>query len=328
MEHRAPSYRLIVNGTNITPTVNGRLIDLTLDETPGDEADTLSITLSDHDGLLEIPPKGAEINLAIGWQGQHLVEKGTFIVDESQFAGPPDQISITARSADMRGQLPAKQTRSWHQETIGDIVNTIAATNNLVPVVGERLSSVMVEHLDQTDESDLNVLTRLGEKHDAIAAVKAGRLLFLPRGQAQTASGNALPVLSISPQSGDQYTYREMDRDEYTGVIAFYDDLDAGQQKQVQAGTSERVKRLRGTYPNQQEANAAAWSELNRLNRGEAGFSIALARGMPEVGPEYRMTVQGLKPQINGRQWVITRASHSLSDSGLVTSLDAETLQA
>lgn len=327
MEHLAPSYRLIVNGTNITPKVNGRLIDLTLDETPGDEADTLSILLSDHDGRLEIPPKGAEIELAIGWKGRPLIEKGTFIVDESEFSGPPDQISITARSADMRGQLPAKQTRSWHQTTIGEIVNTIAGTNDLKPVVSDRLSSLSVEHLDQTDESDLNFLTRLGEKHDAIAAVKFGRLLFLPRGQGQTLSGQALPTLTITPQSGDQYKYKEKDRDEYTGVIAFYDDIDAGQQKQVQAGTSDRVKRMRGTYPNQEEANAAAWAELKRLNRGEAEFSITLARGVPEVGPEYRLSVEGLKAQINGREWVVTRASHSLSDAGLVTSLEAETLQ-
>jgi uncharacterized protein len=327
MEHKAPSYRLVVNGTNITPRVNGRLIDLTLDETPGDEADTLSLTLSDHDGLLEIPPKGAEIQLAFGWQGRALIDKGLFIVDQSDFSGPPDTISITARSADMRGELPTKQTRSWHQTTVGSIVNAIAGTNELTPVVGDRLASIAVEHLDQTDESDLNFLTRLGEKHDAIAAVKAGRLLFMPRGQAETATGNALPTLNITPRGGDQYRYSEKDRDEYTGVIAFYDDIDAGQQKQVQAGTSDRVKRLRGTYPNQEEANAAAWAELNRLKRGEAEFSITLAVGVPEVGPEYRMTVEGLKPQINGREWVVTRASHSVSDIGLVTSLEAETLQ-
>lgn len=326
MEHKAPSYRLVVNGTNITPRVNGRLIDLTLDETPGDEADTLSLTLSDHDGLLEIPPKGAEIQLAFGWQGRALIDKGLFIVDQSDFSGPPDTITITARSADMRGELPTKRTKSWHQTTLGEIVSTIADTNSLTAVVGDQLASVAVEHLDQTDESDLNLLTRLGEKHDAIATVKAGRLLFMPRGQAETVTGNALPTLNITPRAGDQYRYSEKDRDEYTGVIAFYDDIDAGQQKQVQAGTSDRVKRLRGTYPNQEEANAAAWAELNRLKRGEAEFSITLAVGVPEVGPEYRMTVEGLKPQINGREWVVTRASHSVSDSGLVTAISAETL--
>ncbi|MEQ5834210.1 contractile injection system protein, VgrG/Pvc8 family [Marinobacter sp. NFXS9] len=325
MDHLSPAYRLIVNGTNITPTVNGRLIDLTLDETPGDEADTLSITLSDHDSALEIPPKGAEIELAIGWRGQALVEKGTFIVDEARFSGPPDQISITARSADMRKQLPARQTRSWHQTSIGDIVGTIAANNDLKAVVQDQLASTVVEHLDQTDESDLNLLTRLGQKHDAIAAVKHGRLLFTPRGQAETVRGTALPVITVTPGDGDSYDYRETDREDYTGVAAFYDDLEQGQQVQVTAGTDDRLKRLRGTYPNKDEAEAAAWAELKRIQRGEAEFGITLARGRPEVGPEYRLKVGGLKPQINSRDWVVTRTSHSLSDSGMVSALNAET---
>lgn len=326
MQHRAPYYRLVVNGTNITPTVNGRLIDMTLEETPGDEADTLMITISDHDSRVEIPPKGAEIEMAMGWKGQPLIEKGLFIVDEAHFTGPPDQISITARSADMRNNLPARQTRSWHQVTLGDIVSEIAASNSLEPVVAERLGSVAIEHLDQTDESDLNLLSRLAERHDAVSAVKAGRLLFTPRGEAQTASGNSLPEIAVTPAAGDQYNYREVDREKYTGVIAFWDNLEKGRQVQAMAGTDERVKRLRSTYPSEQEAVAAATAELHRLARGEAEFSITLAVGRPDVGPEWRMSVNGLKPQIDGRQWVITRASHSLSDSGLITSLNAETL--
>jgi len=326
MQHRAPSYRLVVNGTDITPTVNGRLIDMTLDETPGDEADTLMIAISDHDHLVEIPPKGAEIEMAMGWKGQPLIEKGVFIVDEANFTGPPDQISITARSADMRNNLPTRKTRSWHQVTLVDVVSEIAASSSLKPVVSQRLSAINIEHLDQTDESDLNLLSRLAERHDAISAVKAGRLLFGPRGEARTARGNGLPRVSVTPQSGDRYSYREIDREKYTGVVAFWDNLEEGRQVQAMAGTDERVKRLRGTYPSEDEAMAAANAELQRLGRGEAEFSITLAVGRPDLGPEWRMSVNGLKRQIDGRQWVVTRASHSLSDSGLLTSINAETL--
>ncbi|OEY67448.1 contractile injection system protein, VgrG/Pvc8 family [Marinobacter sp. X15-166B] len=326
MKHRAPSYRLLVNGTNITPRVNGRLIDLTLDETPGDEADTLSLTISDHDRAVEIPPKGAEIELAIGWRDGALVEKGLFIVDEAAFNGPPDQVSITARSANMRNELPARKTKSWHQTTLGEIVSTIAGNNQLQSVVAEPLAAIAVEHIDQTDESDLNLLSRLAEKHDAIAAVKAGRLLFTPRGKALTASGGQLPEITLTPADGDQYSYRETDRDGYTGVGAYYNDLDAGREVQVLAGTDERIKRMRATYANREEAESAAWAELRRLNRGDAEFSMNLAVGRPEIGPEWRLKVSGLKPQIEGRQWVITRATHSLNDSGLTTTLNAETM--
>lgn len=324
MQHRAPDYRLVVDGQNITPKLNGRLIDLTLDETPGDEADTLSITLSDHDNALAIPPKGAELDLAIGWKGRPLIEKGLFIVDETSYSWAPNTLNITARSADMRNGLPTRRTRSWDQVTLGDIVTTIAAQNSLEPVVSNQLAGETIAHLDQTDESDLNLLTRLGERHGAIATVKAGRLLFTPRGTATTANGNALPEITISPQSGDSGTYRETDRDGYTGVVAFWNNVDEGKQEQVLVGTEERVKRLRGTYDNQNVANAAAKAELARSNRGEAELSLNLATGRPDVGPEWRLRMEGSKPQITGREWVVTRASHSLSDGGLVTAINAE----
>ncbi|MBB5320457.1 contractile injection system protein, VgrG/Pvc8 family [Marinobacter oulmenensis] len=325
MNHKAPDYRLVVNGQDITPKVNGRLIDLTVSTKRGDEADTLSITLSDHDGALEIPPKGAEIQVAFGWRGQPLEEKGLFTVDDASFSGPPDVISISARAADMRGDLPTRKTRSWHQTNVGDLVATIADNHSLEPVIGSALAGRTIEHLDQTDESDLNLVTRLAEQHDAIATVKSGRLLFLPKGQAETVSGQAMPLITITPGDGDGYNYSEKDRDNYTGVVAYYNDLDAGEQKPVQAGTDERTKRLRGTYANQQEANAAAVAELNRIKRGEAEFSITLATGRPDIGPEFRMRVQGLKRQINEREWVVVSVAHSVSDSGLVSSLEAET---
>lgn len=188
------------------------------------------------------------------------------------------------------------------------------------------MANISVEYVDQTDESDLNFLTRLDERHDSIAAIKSGKRLFTPRGQAETANGNTIPVLNITPGSGDRYRFIEKERDEYTGVVAFYDDLEAGKQKQVLAGSGGRVKRLRGTYANHTEADAAAWAEIKRLSRGEAEFSITLAVGRPEVGPECQVSIGSLKPEINYRLWVVTRASHSLSENGLKTSISAENL--
>lgn len=97
--HPAPTYRLKIGDRDITPAVDARLISLTLTECRGEEADQLDISLTDHDGALEIPGKGRELQLAIGWGGTDLVDKGTFIVDEAEHSGTPDQVTIRARSA-------------------------------------------------------------------------------------------------------------------------------------------------------------------------------------------------------------------------------------
>ncbi|CAM3059731.1 hypothetical protein PSAE105876_18835 [Pseudomonas aeruginosa] len=47
------------------------------------EADQLSVTLSDHDGLLAIPPRGAMLHLWLGWSNSGLVDKGPYTIDET-----------------------------------------------------------------------------------------------------------------------------------------------------------------------------------------------------------------------------------------------------
>src|SRR5699024_6330028 len=125
---------------------------------------------------LALPPRGAELRLALGWRGQPLVERGTYIVDEVEHSGAPDALTIRARSADMRQGLPGKRTQSWDDLTLGDIIATIAGRHDLAAKTGQTLQGIYLEHIDQTEESDLHFLTRLAERFDAIATVKAGNL--------------------------------------------------------------------------------------------------------------------------------------------------------
>ncbi|MCM2973458.1 hypothetical protein [Larsenimonas suaedae] len=63
--HR-PSYHITLAGEDITPRINGRLIDLRITSQRGQEADQLDLTLTDHDGKLALPPTGARLSVAIG----------------------------------------------------------------------------------------------------------------------------------------------------------------------------------------------------------------------------------------------------------------------
>ncbi|MCC5811335.1 MAG: phage late control D family protein [Ectothiorhodospiraceae bacterium] len=321
--HRAPSYRLVVDGIDISPTINGRLVSLVITENRGIEADTLDLTLADHDGAVELPPTGAEITAAIGWDGE-LVEKGSYIVDEIEHSGSPDQVLIRARSADMRGGLPGQKSRSWHDTTVAEIVEEIAKEHGLEPKLGEHLGGIRVRHIDQTSESDLHLLTRLAERYDAIAAVKAGRLLFIPAAAASTASGEPLPPITLRRHDADQHRYVKADRDAYTGVRAYWNDTSGGRREKVVAGTEGNPKELRPTYATKEDALAAARAEFRRLQRGAAEFSLVLALGRAELAPETPITAQGWKPQIDGTTWIAVRVKHDLNDSGLISSFQAE----
>jgi phage protein D len=121
-----PAFRLTVDGNDIAQLISPRLMNLELTDNRGIEADQLSITLSDHDGLLAIPPKGATLRLWLGWSDTGLVDKGTYTVDETEHSGAPDVLSIRARSADLRTGLKTKRECSWSNTTLGEVLGAKA----------------------------------------------------------------------------------------------------------------------------------------------------------------------------------------------------------
>lgn len=321
---RAPAYRLTIAGQPISQALDERLMRLRLTDQRGFNADQLDITLTDHDGRLDLPRRGVTLTLALGWQGQTLVDRGTFIVDEVEHSGAPDTLNIRARSADMRKQLPGKRSQSWHDVTLNDIISTIATRHRLEPAIGNTLSGIYLEHIDQTDESDLHFLTRLAEQYDAIATIKARRLLFMPAGQGSTASGQAIPPVTLYRNQGDSHRYIETDRDAFSGVIAYWHDPDAAERKEVTIESTENPKRLRHTYATEGDATQAANSEWQRIQRGGAECSLTLAEGRPDLYPETPLTLQGFKGPIDAKAWVITEVTHEMNESAYTSALQLE----
>lgn len=320
-----PGYRIVTGRRDITPTLDGRLERLTLTDTRGGEADQLDLSLSDHDGRLALPRKGTALHLDLGWPAEGLVNRGRFIVDEITYGGTPDVITVRARSADLTSELAVKRTTSWHGETVGAIVTTIAERHGLTPAVGTALADIVIEHIDQTNESDISFLSRLGDRYDAIATVKAARLLFMRAGEGETASGTRIPAITLTRADGDRHRLTERERDHYTGVRAHWIDIRGATEQSVVVGTEERLKTLRTTYGRRDDALAAARAEYRRIRRGAATFGLTLATGRADLYPETPVILRGFKRGIDQREWLIKEARHSLGDSGYTTSIDCET---
>ena len=320
-----PAFRLTVDGLDIAQLISPRLMSLELTDNRGVEADQLSITLSDHDGLLSIPPKGAVLRLWLGWSDTGLVDKGTYTVDETEHSGAPDVLSIRARSADLRKGLKTKRERSWSNTTLGDVLGDIAIGNGLIATIAGALDGLPILQLDQANESDANLISRLGEEFDAVASVKAGCLLCLPAGGGKTASGTDLPHIVLTREDGDQHRYLQADRDSYDGVRAYYYDVNSAKKQEAIAGGGDYLKYLRHTYSDQQSALRAARAEFRRLRRGSATLSYTLAMGRPDLIPELTYTLQGVKAEIDEIIWYGGNVQHILSaDGGYTVSLELE----
>lgn len=317
--HPLADYRIEVNGIDITPTVSARLISLQIVDNAGLHADTVTITLTDHDGKLALPPRNALAHVYVGWKGQPLIDKGTYTIDEVEYSGPHDIVTISGKSASMSGTLPGQKSRSHRDTTIGQLVGQIAQEHDLTASVESRLSGIRISHLDQTAESDLNLLTRLASKHDAIATVKGQHLLFIPAASSATAGGTPLEPIKLNKPDMATYRYLATDRDTYTGVKASWNSRSGGRKKLVLVGDGEKAKELRQTFATEEDALAAATAELERIKRGGATLSITLAVAVPELMAETPVEISGLKADIDDQEWTCQIVTTRLDGQGGMT---------
>lgn len=321
---KKPDYRIIVNGQNITPKLQGRLISLTLTDERSETADQLDIALDDHDGGLAIPPRNATIEVWIGYTGE-LTHKGSFTLDEISHTGTPDTLVLRARSVDFKGSLKTKREQSWHDLSLADLLTTIASRNGLIPAIAAELGAKTVQHIDQTNESDISLIQRLGKHYGALATVKAGRLLFAPAGNGRTAGGSDIPRLLINRQQGDQHEYSINDRDsDYTGVQANWNDRKYAALKHIVAGEPGNLKMIRHTYRNAADATEAAAAEWRKLNRNQASFTLTLAQGNAQIYPQTPVGLVGYKAEITAIDWIAARVVHALDESGFTTRVELE----
>ncbi|WP_338560704.1 phage late control D family protein [Erwinia sp. E_sp_B04_7] len=357
-----PDFMLTVNAKDVTDNIRDRLISLTLTDNRGFDADQLDLELDDADGQLAMPVRGAVIKLFLGWKGQTLIGKGEFTVDEVEHHGAPDTMTIRARSVDFRGTLNSRREVSYHDTTLGAVVTQIAERNNLKAMLAAGFATLPVSHIDQTQETDTKFLTRLASLYGAVAAIKAGRLLFLRPGSGVTASGKPIPQLTITRQDGDRHTFSIADRGAYTGVTASWLHTRDPKPKKVKvkrkprekhlralehpaakkkkaatktpearegdylAGTEDNVFTLTTVYATKAAAMRAAKAKWDKLQRGVAEFSLTLAMGRADLFPETPVRVSGFKAVIDAQPWLISKVTHSLSGSGYTTALDFEVL--
>ncbi|AMV03972.1 phage late control D family protein [Xanthomonas citri] len=315
-----PVWRVLLDGQDLTARIAPRLIDLTLTEDRCGEADQLDLRIHDHDGAMGLPRRGVTLAVAIGWKETGLVEKGTFEVDEVEYSGSPDIITIRARSANLTQSLRNRRERSWHATTLGAVVRAIAGEHGLSARVADGLAGVALPHLDQANESDANLLTRLGKRFDAVATVKNGALIFSPIGEGRTATGKPLPMVTLTRRDGDQHRYCVADRDGYSGVRAYWNDTKGARRKSVLVGTDDNAKALRETYDSEKSAREHAEAEFKRLQRGLAKFDYTLALGRADLFPETSVRVQGFKAEIDAQRWLIAKLTHTVAGTGGFTS--------
>lgn len=326
--------RLLLNGqdlaqVDLSAKILPRLASLELTEELGEAADTLSFTLINHDGQLAPVAEGAVLTLEMGWlQGEGvtpgLISKGRFKVDSVEESGPPDVVAVKARSADLAGAYRKRKDKGHRATTVGAIVAQVARDNGLKSSVDPALAAIAVPAAEQAAKSDMAFVRDLGRRHDAIATVKDGTLIFMPIGAATTPTGKPLPSGILTKQSGWGWRFTAAAREENDGAEAQWQDKAQARRKTAKVGGTTNPKRIKRTFASEDEAKAAAKAEAARAKRGKYEFSYDLARGDPALGPNQRITLKGWNSRIDAIGWLVKKATHRFEPggAGLLTSVD------
>lgn len=326
-----PAFRLLVEGQDITAVVQESLISLTLTDKAGGESDQLIVRLADTGFAL--PERGRVMSLALGF-GDDLVSKGRFVVDDIAVSGPVGELQITGSAAPMdaqlhKGKLQTQKSRSWDDISLGDLVGFIAEEHGLVGKVSPALAGRVVKHVDQVDESDMNLLTRLASQHGAVSKPVAGYWLFAElgssEGQAESVSGQGLPDVAIVPEQVTTWSARFNSRNSVQKVVASWRDDATGESHEVEMGAGEPAFRIAFVYPTKEEAEAAAKAKAKSVKSGSNTLELTLP-AVPElmnIGAESRLVLQGFRDGLN-RRWRAESVVYGLSSSGLSVRVSAE----
>lgn len=322
-----PVYRITANEQDITNALSENLISLNLTDQSGTQSDSLTLQLHDKAPGYSLPKTGAKLEVWLGYDND-VQNMGVFIVNELELSGPPSTMTIKAQAAPMSpasgefGQIQTQKNRSWENITIGDLVRTIAEEHKMTPVVGENLNAIKLEHIDQTSESDINLLTRIAKDHNALVKPVSGRLLFMEKGQGKTATGKEIPPIPIIPEDVTSWKVRIAERSKYQSVTTKWQDIESGEEKTFTAGTGKPELKTNYSYADQKAAEAAAKSRYETMQRGASLLSVTLP-GSPDLKAEVLLTLVGFRSAVDG-DWVATRVTHKLDKGGYVCSVEGE----
>ncbi|MFS4437837.1 contractile injection system protein, VgrG/Pvc8 family [Paracoccaceae bacterium GXU_MW_L88] len=317
-----PYFSIIAAGEDITTIIEERYLSLTLTDEAGLKADSLDVRLDNAQGEIAVPSEKADIEVSLGYREFGALPMGVYSDLEATLSGPPDQMSIRCASANISGSLKSQKTRNWDGKSIRDIVATIASEHGLKSVVSEAHAGFVYEHLAQSGESDINLLTRIGKEHDALVSVKGGTLLFVKKGEGLSATGEPLPVVLITRQQVGSYRMVKATRGEFASVEAFWQDAEGATRSKVIVGSGEPVFQIRHNHPTKVEAEKAAQAKFDEMARGSDTLSLSMP-GNPELVAEAQIVTQGFFTEVNGR-WSITRVIHRIDSGGYTTEIEAE----
>lgn len=297
-----------LHGNNSTE-LNARILSWTLTDSSGDKADRCSITL-DSDGLSSLPMGGDEFTIVINDQN-----RGKFQVSTITEHLKPEKLTVQLtpakfNSKDETGWRESRK-RTFKAATIGDVVTAVMSPHGYTVKIDPDLIDRPTEHLNQNEETDKQFITRLADKHDAIAKPFSDMFIFCKKGNLKEFSGKPKQSVVITSADLIKNTARidYPSNVHYKGSKASWRNPESGQSGEIKIG-GEPFYSLKEAYKTAEEAKQEATDKLQAMTRKGQTFSCSI-EGRKGLFAESVLHLQGFdNPRITGA-WSIDEVTLS-----------------
>lgn len=335
----SPAFRLNYKGKNITSDISKYLISMTFSDKVESGSDEVSITLEDSDQLWQnswYPSKGDKMELFIGYD-ESKTKAGTFTVDEVDFDGPPDVVTIKALSTPITKKLRTKRSAAYENVTVKQLAEKIAAKNGLTLdglIYLAPNKDLLHERVSQNRETDLQFLMRICDQYGIIFSVRDTKLIITDQQKAEQRSHvTTIDKSSVSrwrftdktikTYSSAQVSFRNPDTNEVVqGAYSFEDSLDGapsfikdnvpGEVFSELDSELDQIQ-LKMRAENQQQAEVMAQAALYRANtNGKEGSITVYGNPLLLAGNNIELTGFG---KLSGK-YHIKESTHRFSKSG------------
>lgn len=311
--------KVVIYGAN-EALINKRLISWEHIDAGGIESDQLTLTL-DLEGLEGMPSLGGKIGLQVGYLESGLVDKGQFMVTRLTPTLFPLRLTLIATAApftasDETGFLQ-RRSASHGPTTLGALFRQLTLRHGFSPRVAPNLSLKRIDHIDQSNESDMGFLTRLAGRYKAIAKpVNELYVLALP-GQINSLSGKVLPEVRLSVTSnnrpGDRAfisaTLDDTARAKTQGCQTKWWDAAAGVVRVIETGAPP-FKVMRQVCQNAEDARDVSEGEMRKLLREKLKVKISCP-GNPALSAEGLVMLDTTWPDFMRGRWSIDKVTAS-----------------
>ncbi len=324
-----PIYKVTLKDSeseDITSRFMGLVMSLSITSRFGKSSDSMSISVVNPGFAVKFPEFRKRIELAIGY-GQNPITFGDFHVSSVNITGKPDTMTITGTSTRFGGRLFMARSESFNtQKTVTEIIETIARDTGMRPKVDFSATNVppLIRHLK--NESYMNFLTRLAEKHNCNFKPTGDIIYFLDNRKRKTFSGAINNPINIKLTECESFSVSYSHREKIKNVSAVWHDMDSGEYAEVvEIGDEENredVFRIAGNFLSETDAREAIRRFLQEKSDQHQELSLSMV-GNPDIRAASRIaTIDGFYPEL-AREWFVVSATHTLNGGGYKTTVRA-----